>query len=223
MRRRGPTVPLAGTAGEAGQAACAAPSHPEPLEPRVAPPPARHTWPGAQDTQPRAPPWPWHPAGSAFRRSSLPNILTRAPGPPQLQLCLRTAKATAALSLLAPRFWHPKALPGAAEGLPVSLGGPCGPCSHRAAADVPRGLSLTRGGKPPHSTSPFLLPAWGQREGGPQLRFHRFHVLSLNPGKLFFPRAGVFPLSGRGGRGCSQLGWAVPPAHPTTLPENNSI
>lgn len=130
MRQRGPTVPLAGTAGEAGQLRAQPPRTPT------------HVWllhlPGTRGVGhgTRSPGIPAAPApgrtrilGSSSRTSSLVRL------PPQLQLRVGRAEATAALSSLAPSFCHPKALPGAAEGLPVSLGGPCGPCSHRA---VPR-------------------------------------------------------------------------------------
>lgn len=221
MRQRGPTVPLAGTPARPGTA-CAAPSHPEPLEPRAAPPPARHTWRRAPGTQPRAPPRPWHrldpPSGAVRSRTASLVCL-----PPSAAAVFEDSKGHGCLVLACTHFLAARSLTGSSRGAVCPSGIPRGPCCHHTATDVRRGLSLTRDWKPPDSTSPFLLPAWGQREGDPQLRFHCFHVLSLNPGKLLFPRASVFTLSGHGGRGCSHLGWALPPPHPTTLPGNNSI
>lgn len=138
--------------------------------------------------------------------------------PPSAAAVFEESKGHGCLVLACSHSLAPQSLTGSSRGAarvprgsPRSLLPPrCRGCAARAEPD------------PRWETSPFLLPAWGQREGGPQLRFHCFHGLSLNPDKLFFPRAGVFTLSRHGGRGCSPLGWAGPPAHPTTLPGNNS-
>lgn len=135
----------------------------------------------------------------------------RSSPPLCLQLCSWEAKVTAASALPGPTSWHPQSLTRRGRGA-VSI--PQHP------ALLPHCLcAVMLEPVPWWETSRFLLPAWGQREGGPQLMFQHLRGFSLNPaslrqssagsGKLFSPwhqqeQAPVCQSKAK--RGCSQPG-----------------